>query len=176
MNFLTCRCRDLFVSTRFSFKKNAPIFCSKRRATFLISRRHDLCLYKSSKAKLRQLLFQLWKMSRLFVPSGTVQQSPVRDRPVLCFFRGDLIDSSSLDTLCTISGFILAFKNVYYCTSAATLVCQPQSAFVSPTVRTYYIVVCFRHVSLFILHILQCLMNKYLYSVIHFGFDFSALY
>ena len=111
----------------------------------------------------------------LYLPEQ-IQQSPVQDRPVLCFFRGDLIDSSSLDTLCTISGFILAFKNVYYCTSAATLVCQPQSAFVSPTVRTYYIVVCFRRVSLFILHIPQCLMNKYLYSVIHFGFDFVGLY
>ena len=103
----------------------------------------------------------------LYLPEQ-IQQSPVRDRPVLCFFRGDLIDSSSLDTLCTISGFILACKNVYCCTSTATLVRQPQSALVSPTVRTYYIVVCFRRVSLFILHIPQCLMNKYLYSVIHF--------
>ena len=106
--------------------------------------------------------------------NSTTKSSTRSSSPL--FFRGDLIDSASLDTLYTISGFILALKIAYYCTSAATLVCQPQSAFVSPTVRTYYIVVCFRRVSLFILHIPQCLMNKYLYSVIHFGFDFSALY
>ena len=119
-----------------------------------------LVLYEFLKQNCANLLFPNFRKCQdvLYLPEQ-LQQSPVQDRPVLCFFRGDLIDSSSLDTLCTISGFILAFKNVYYCTLAAALFCQPQSAFVSPTVRTYYIVVCFRLVSLFILHILKCLFE-----------------
>ena len=53
------------------------------------------------------------------------------------------------------TGFILVLKSLYYCTLATALVCQPQSVIVSPSVRTYYIVVCFTLVSLLILHILQ---------------------
>ena len=143
-----------------SLNKTAPNFPFQMTYTFLISQCYDLfCFVRVFKAKLRQFLFPTLECQDFLYLPEQPQQSPVRDRPVLCFFRGDLIDSSSLDTLCTRTGFILALKSLYYCTLATALVCQPQSVIVSPSVRTYYIVVCFTLVSLLILHILRCLIN-----------------
>ena len=143
-----------------SLNKTAPNFPFQMTYTFLISQCYDLfCFVRVFKAKLRQFLFPTLECKDFFVPSGTATTKSSRRSSSPLFFHGDLIDSASLDTLCTISSFILALKISYYCTLATALVCQPQSVIVSPSLRMYYIVVCFRRVSLLILHNLQYLIK-----------------
>ena len=105
--FLICRCRNFFVMYEF-LSKTAPIFFSK-----------------------------LLEMSRLFWASATFfNKVQYWDRPVLCFVRGDLIESQVLTHCIYHFRFLKALKIVYCCTLATALVCQPQSVIVSPSVRT----------------------------------------